>query len=85
MEAEVTQLTITCSKKTTKTLVKMCEICSKLIITTPERSRLHSGVLTFNYFTPLILLTLNKQHVNWELRNLRNLRKSLYCTALKRA
>ena len=48
MEAEVTQLTITCSKETTKTIAKMCKIC-KLIIATPERSRLHSGVLIFNF------------------------------------
>ena len=49
MEAEVTQLTITCSNETTKTIAKMCKICSMLIITTPERSRLHSGVLIFNF------------------------------------
>ena len=33
----LTQLTLTCSKLTTETLDKRCDICSKLIIQTPKR------------------------------------------------
>ena len=33
---ELTQLTFTCLKSTIETLGKMCDICSKLTIKTPE-------------------------------------------------
>ena len=44
----ITQITFTCSNSTTETR-KRCEICSKLIIKTPERRRRRSGVFIVNF------------------------------------
>ena len=66
-EGETTQLIFTCSKSTTETLEKRCEICSKLTIKTPERCHWRrSGVFIINsehishFFLVFLLLTLSK-------------------------
>ena len=43
----LTQPAITCSKLTTETLERRCEICSKLTIKTPKRR--HFGVFIVNF------------------------------------
>ena len=56
----LTQLKLTCSKLTMKTLEKRCEICSKLTIKTPERGRPGAFVANLpHHFVVLLLSNLN--------------------------
>ena len=61
----ITQLTFTYSDSTIETVIKMCEICSKLTIKTVER-RHHSIVFVVNFehilhlYVVFLLLKLNK-------------------------